>query len=243
METHLCNAYTCRWSISDGQLRSALLRADLNLCDGTPLSWIGRPHGLSGPVRGSGARGRRRPPRRPHRCVTTSGEARRGSRSAWQTDCASHAPSMRGGRERVSAVPTDHRQSWTSSPSRISGRRRAGALGRPGTPKQDYIVPRLADRVSIPSYPWAPPSSSGPERSRRHLRRFRAAASSGYIDSSESLGGCGAATSWATRASWRRHSDTGRQSSPESSEARSCRTSASAARTTDSAGTSWSTSA
>jgi N-acetylglucosaminyldiphosphoundecaprenol N-acetyl-beta-D-mannosaminyltransferase len=53
-EVHLCNAYTLSLVDRDMELRAALQRADLNLPDGTPVAWLGRRRGTSGPVRGPG---------------------------------------------------------------------------------------------------------------------------------------------------------------------------------------------
>lgn len=53
-EVHLCNAYTLSLVERDGELRSALLRSDLNLPDGAPVAWLGRRAGTAGPVRGPG---------------------------------------------------------------------------------------------------------------------------------------------------------------------------------------------
>jgi N-acetylglucosaminyldiphosphoundecaprenol N-acetyl-beta-D-mannosaminyltransferase len=53
-EVHLCNAYTLSLVGDDDRLRDALLAADINLPDGTPVAWFGRKHGTSGPVRGPG---------------------------------------------------------------------------------------------------------------------------------------------------------------------------------------------
>lgn len=53
-EVHLCNAYTLSLVDDDRLLREALLAGDLNLPDGTPVAWLGRKHGTAGPVRGPG---------------------------------------------------------------------------------------------------------------------------------------------------------------------------------------------
>jgi N-acetylglucosaminyldiphosphoundecaprenol N-acetyl-beta-D-mannosaminyltransferase len=51
-EVHLCNAYTLSLVDDDARLREALLHADLNLADGAPVAWLGHRSGMSGPVRG-----------------------------------------------------------------------------------------------------------------------------------------------------------------------------------------------
>jgi N-acetylglucosaminyldiphosphoundecaprenol N-acetyl-beta-D-mannosaminyltransferase len=53
-QVHLCNAYTLSLVDRDVVLREALIASDLNLADGTPVAWLGRTQGVSGPVRGPG---------------------------------------------------------------------------------------------------------------------------------------------------------------------------------------------
>jgi N-acetylglucosaminyldiphosphoundecaprenol N-acetyl-beta-D-mannosaminyltransferase len=53
LQVHLCNAYTLSLVDLDPTLRMALLEADLNLADGTPVAWLGRQSGMTGPVRGT----------------------------------------------------------------------------------------------------------------------------------------------------------------------------------------------
>jgi N-acetylglucosaminyldiphosphoundecaprenol N-acetyl-beta-D-mannosaminyltransferase len=53
---HLCNAWTLALAGRDAELAAALNRGDLNLPDGTPLTWIGRRVGfeqMRQPVRGT----------------------------------------------------------------------------------------------------------------------------------------------------------------------------------------------
>lgn len=55
LAVHLCNAFTLSLAIKDPQYRAMLNRADLNLPDGTPVSWVGRlmgKRGATGPVPG-----------------------------------------------------------------------------------------------------------------------------------------------------------------------------------------------
>ena len=52
LEVHLCNAYTLSLVKSDPELTAALHSSGLNLADGTPVAWLGRNHGMRGPVRG-----------------------------------------------------------------------------------------------------------------------------------------------------------------------------------------------
>ena len=53
-EVHLCNAYTLSLVGDDLQLENALGAAHLNLPDGAPVAWLGRNMGTEGPVRGPG---------------------------------------------------------------------------------------------------------------------------------------------------------------------------------------------
>jgi N-acetylglucosaminyldiphosphoundecaprenol N-acetyl-beta-D-mannosaminyltransferase len=52
LQVHLCNAYTLSLVDRDLELRHALRRADLNLADGTPVAFMLRRRGARGPVRG-----------------------------------------------------------------------------------------------------------------------------------------------------------------------------------------------
>jgi len=54
LQVHLCNAYTLSLVDRDQRLHDALLASDLNLADGTPVAWFGRTQGEPGPVRGPG---------------------------------------------------------------------------------------------------------------------------------------------------------------------------------------------
>ena len=51
-QVHLCNAYTLSLVDDDLRLRETLLAADLNLADGAPVAWFGKKYGMAGPVRG-----------------------------------------------------------------------------------------------------------------------------------------------------------------------------------------------
>jgi N-acetylglucosaminyldiphosphoundecaprenol N-acetyl-beta-D-mannosaminyltransferase len=53
-QVHLCNAFTLSLVDRDPLLREALNAADLNLPDGAPVAWMGRGTSLNGPVRGPG---------------------------------------------------------------------------------------------------------------------------------------------------------------------------------------------
>jgi N-acetylglucosaminyldiphosphoundecaprenol N-acetyl-beta-D-mannosaminyltransferase len=53
-QVHLCNAFTLSLVDRDPVLHDALMASDLNLADGTPVAWLGRNVGATGPVRGPG---------------------------------------------------------------------------------------------------------------------------------------------------------------------------------------------
>lgn len=53
VEVHLCNAYTLSLVDRDARLLAALTRAQLNLPDSAPIAWLGRRAGTAGPVRGA----------------------------------------------------------------------------------------------------------------------------------------------------------------------------------------------
>jgi len=149
---HLCNAYTLSLVDRDERMRAALADGDLNLADGTPLAWMGRHLGMRGPVRGTELVG----------AVLREGGGR-----------LSHY--LYGGREGVAdlmaiamvgAVP-GARVVGTESPpftpitdadlDALAARVRASGanvlwIGL-GTPRQDYLVHRLAPELSIPVVP------------------------------------------------------------------------------------------
>jgi N-acetylglucosaminyldiphosphoundecaprenol N-acetyl-beta-D-mannosaminyltransferase len=52
-EVHLCNTYTLSEVDRDPELRSALALADMNLPDGAPIAWLGRRSGVRTVVRGT----------------------------------------------------------------------------------------------------------------------------------------------------------------------------------------------
>jgi N-acetylglucosaminyldiphosphoundecaprenol N-acetyl-beta-D-mannosaminyltransferase len=149
---HLCNAYTLSLVDTDQQMQAALLDADLNLADGTPVSWLGRRVGMNGPVRGTDLVGE----------VVRQGAGR-----------VTHY--LYGGKEGVAEkmaealrreVP-DTAVAGTETPpftpitdevlaSLVERVRASGAtvlwIGL-GTPRQDYLVHRLAPELSMPVIP------------------------------------------------------------------------------------------
>jgi N-acetylglucosaminyldiphosphoundecaprenol N-acetyl-beta-D-mannosaminyltransferase len=153
MQVHLCNAYTLSLVDRDARLREVLRSADLNLSDGTPLSWFGRSRGMRGPVRGPALVGD----------VARAGVERGVRHHLWggapgvaeemAVGLRRHAPGVQivGTECPAYRVPTaeDLDQlvaSVTESEADVLW------IGI-GTPKQDYIVPELAERLSIPVVP------------------------------------------------------------------------------------------
>jgi N-acetylglucosaminyldiphosphoundecaprenol N-acetyl-beta-D-mannosaminyltransferase len=152
LQVHLCNAYTLSLVDRDPTLRAALLEADLNLADGTPVAWLGRQSGMTGPVRGS-------------RLV--------GEVGALGIGLVHHY--LHGGKEGVadrmadelrrtlpgisvvgSSTPPFRPLSDDDIDALVERVRDSGAnvlwIGL-GTPRQDYLVHRLACRLAMPIVP------------------------------------------------------------------------------------------
>ena len=151
-QVHLCNAFTLSLVDQDDELRTALAHADLNLADGTPVAMMGRKLGMKGPVRGSEL----------VREVATlaGGQVRH---------------YLYGGKEGVAELMADELRhqvpgfvvAGTESPpftpiteehldGLVERVRASGAtlvwIGL-GTPRQDYLVHRLSDRLPMPIIP------------------------------------------------------------------------------------------
>ncbi len=147
LEAHLCNAYTLSLVAQDARLAEALRRAHLNLPDGTPAAWLGRRLGVRQPVRGPGL----------VRAVAEAGAAA-GVRHYFYGGAPGVAQELAEQLRRQ--VPGVEVAGWESpafgEPSdadldRAASRvRDAGAnlvwVGM-GTPRQDYLVPPLAERT------------------------------------------------------------------------------------------------
>lgn len=153
MQVHLCNAYTLSLVDSDGRLRAALQSADMNMSDGTPLSWFGRSHGMRGPVRGPGLVGdvARAGVARGIRHYLWGGAPGVAEQMAERMRC--HAPGIQivGTECPAYRIPTpDDLDELVASVTEAE----ADVLWIGiGTPKQDYVVPELAERLSIPVVP------------------------------------------------------------------------------------------
>ena len=151
-EVHLCNAYTLSLVDDDAQMRTALLAADLNLADGTPVAVLGRRHGLPGPVRGTELVGE----------VARQGVADvrhylyGGNEGVADLMAAELARTVPG----ASVVGTECPPFRPLTDDDLSGLvdrvRTSGAnvlwIGL-GTPRQDYLVHLLAPQLSIPVVP------------------------------------------------------------------------------------------
>jgi len=151
-QVHLCNAYTLSLVDNDAQMRAALEDADLNLADGTPLAWMGRHLGMRGPVRGTDLVG----------AVARAGGGRLrhylyggkdGVADRMALAMKAEVPGIRVvGTETPPFTPlTDGDLDALVERVRASG---ANVLWIGlGTPRQDYLVHRLGDRLAMPIVP------------------------------------------------------------------------------------------
>lgn len=153
LEVHLCNSFTLSLVDGDARLRETLDRADLNLCDGTPLSWFGRRQGMRGPVRGPGLVGdvARLGVDRGVRHYLWGGNV--GVADDMAEGLARHAPG-------IDVAGTDcppFRVPTVEDLDQVAERVRASGANLVwvgvGTPKQDYVVPQLSERLGIPVVP------------------------------------------------------------------------------------------
>lgn len=169
-QVHLCNAYTLSLVDQDPEMREALLAADLNLADGTPVAWMGRRSGMTGPVRGADLVGR---------------VARLGAGSVKHYLYGGKPGVAEEMAARLARVVPDLRVVGTESPpfTEISDEHLAGLVERVrasgasvvwiglGTPRQDYLVHRLAVSLPMPIVPvgaafdfWAGAVKEAPKR-------------------------------------------------------------------------------
>jgi N-acetylglucosaminyldiphosphoundecaprenol N-acetyl-beta-D-mannosaminyltransferase len=151
-QVHLCNAYTMSLVDTDEQMRAALLDSDLNLADGTPVAWLGRHRGMQGPVRGAELVGE----------VVRQGNGHvhhylYGGKEGVAEEMAKVLADKVPG---ISVVGTETPPFTPITETDIDGLvarvRDSGAcvlwVGL-GTPRQDYLVHRLAPLLSIPVVP------------------------------------------------------------------------------------------
>lgn len=144
LQVHLCNAFTLSLVDSDEALRHALLAGDLNLPDGTPVAWLGRRHGTDGPVRGPGLVGHVATEGVKHRVRHYLYGGANGVAEAMSTKMREFAPGV----EIVSCETPPFRELKDTEVAGLGQRiDSSGAqivwVGL-GTPRQDYLVPRLA---------------------------------------------------------------------------------------------------
>jgi N-acetylglucosaminyldiphosphoundecaprenol N-acetyl-beta-D-mannosaminyltransferase len=151
-QVHLCNAYTLSLVDNDDGMRAALADGDLNLADGTPLAWMGRHLGMRGPVRGTDLVGE----------VARAGAGRlrhylyggkEGVAEKMAVALKAAVPGLRVvGTESPPFTPiTDADLDELVERVRASG---ADVLWIGlGTPRQDYLVHRLAPALSMPVVP------------------------------------------------------------------------------------------
>jgi N-acetylglucosaminyldiphosphoundecaprenol N-acetyl-beta-D-mannosaminyltransferase len=153
LEVHLCNAYTLSLVDSDEELRGALQRDALNLPDGTPVAWLGRRRGTSGPVRGPGLVGD----------VVEVGRSK-GVRHFFYGASPGVAETMarnlcdRYPGALVAGVESPPFGTLSDVDVKLAAERIREAeadvlwIGL-GTPRQDYLVPRIAPLLDLPVIP------------------------------------------------------------------------------------------
>jgi N-acetylglucosaminyldiphosphoundecaprenol N-acetyl-beta-D-mannosaminyltransferase len=152
-EVHLCNAYTLSLVAADALLADALSAGDLNLPDGAPVAWLGRRRGTHGPVRGPGLVTEVARLGVPHGVRHYLYGGAEGVADQVQAALEQRVPD-------VSVVAAEC-PPWTDLDDRglqdLAARiARSGAdlvwIGL-GTPRQDYLVRRLAPLVAGPVVP------------------------------------------------------------------------------------------
>jgi N-acetylglucosaminyldiphosphoundecaprenol N-acetyl-beta-D-mannosaminyltransferase len=152
LQVHLCNAYTLSLVDSDDRMRAALLAADLNLADGAPVAWMGRATGAAGPVRGAELVGE----------VWRQGRGRvrhylYGGKDGVADEMAA-ALRQRTPDAVVAGTETPPFRTLTDADlDAVAERVRASGanilwIGL-GTPRQDYLVHRLSESLSMPIVP------------------------------------------------------------------------------------------
>ena len=152
-EAHLCNAYTLSLVGNDERLRNALTRAHLNLPDGTPVAWLGRRHGTTGSVRG------------PSLVLDVARAGVRhgvahylyGGAPGVADDMARELRRLAPGVTVVAAESPPYHALDDGELAALATRVRESGAGVVwvgiGTPKQDYLVPRLAEQVEAAVVP------------------------------------------------------------------------------------------
>jgi N-acetylglucosaminyldiphosphoundecaprenol N-acetyl-beta-D-mannosaminyltransferase len=151
-QVHLCNAFTLSLVDRDPLMREALLAADLNLPDGAPVAWMGRGMSYRGPVRGPGL----------VNAVATAGigVARHYLWGGKEGVAEGMAEGLRAAVPSVEIVGTETPPFGQPTDDELFGladRVRASSANMVwigvGTPRQDYIVHRLAPLLDMPIVP------------------------------------------------------------------------------------------
>jgi N-acetylglucosaminyldiphosphoundecaprenol N-acetyl-beta-D-mannosaminyltransferase len=151
-QVHLCNAYTLSLVDRDERMRAALRDADLNLADGTPLAWMGRSLGMRRPVRGTDLVGE---------VVRAGGRRVRhylygGKEGVAEKMAIALNDTVPGVRVVGTESPPFTPITDSDLDALVVRVRESGAdvlwIGL-GTPRQDYLVHRLAPPLSIPVVP------------------------------------------------------------------------------------------
>jgi len=153
LQVHLCNAYTLSLVDGDPELRAALTSAELNLPDGTPVAWLGRSRGVTDPVRGPSLVA----------AVACAG-APAGVRHYLYGGAVGVADLMRQrlaqtvpGIQIVGVEAPDYHdlddQEFSELCKRIRQSKSMLVWVGLGTPRQDYLVPRLAQALHLPVVP------------------------------------------------------------------------------------------
>jgi N-acetylglucosaminyldiphosphoundecaprenol N-acetyl-beta-D-mannosaminyltransferase len=151
-QVHLCNAFTLSLVDQDDELRAALAQADLNLADGVPVALLGRKEGMRSPVRGSELVRRV--------AILGSTQVRHYLYGGNVGVADQMAERLRRQVPGAQVVGTESPPFTPITDEHLDGlveRVRASAanllwIGL-GTPRQDYLVHRLAHRLPMPIVP------------------------------------------------------------------------------------------
>lgn len=153
LEVHLCNAYTLSLVESDPDLRSALERSDLNLPDGTPVAWLGRRHGIDRPVRGPGLVGDVVDLGRVHGLRHYFFGAAPGVAAAMAQRLETTYPGAITAATESPPFALMDDATLDDAADRIRSAHAHVVWVGLGTPRQDYLVPRITSRLDLPVIP------------------------------------------------------------------------------------------
>ena len=150
LQVHLCNAYTLSLVDGDPELRAALTSAELNLPDGTPVAWLGRSRGVTDPVRGPSLVAA-------VACAGAPAGVRHylygGAVGVADLMCQRLAQTVPGIQIVGVEAPDYHDlddQEFSELCKRIRQSKSMLVWVGLGTPRQDYLVPRLAQALHLP---------------------------------------------------------------------------------------------